>query len=149
MKILLNRAYGGFHLPKMVYESLLHEYKWDLVTDYDYKQREPREELYKDKYTKGYCFTCYKSNIFFRSHIDIIQLIERFQKQYRELYDEKLTYNYKYDQFTEEEKKLSNELKHLFAIKVFNLDTIIEIEDYNDGFERVSFTGHANEVDDD
>lgn len=124
IEVVLNRAFGGFSLDlEMV--TWLTEHKGWIVKSYDEHQRGEFCHLIDHGHSSlFYPPNNISSTIEFRSNPDLIECVRTLQKLYGN------------DNYT---KKITHQVCNLRVVK---FEVTIEVEDYNDGYERLNFCGY-------
>lgn len=119
LELVIHVSYGGFHLDTEMALWLL-ERGWNIVTQKEYEQNYPKKYPINTLHDLYGMFCPMDDTIEFRSHPDLIECVRALQKLHED------------DDWPERRQV------YVHRLQVVKVKINVEIEDYNDGYERVS-----------
>ncbi len=128
-QIVIHVGYGGFHVNQEMADWLEKNRAWILIDnkDYDHKAVYPLHTLVK--LGSDHYFNPDKNELEFRCDQDLIDCVREIKKCH-------------------EDDKFPDSRYHLIhKLRIVNLDVKIEIENYNDGYEKVVCRALSEEID--
>lgn len=130
LKLVINNGYGGFTITKEIAEYLKTHKNWKIakIEGYTLPTETPPNTIYHIHYSgkPSQDYWCHKpDSIEFRSNPDLIEAITKTKQH--------LEQQYQHNQI-EWKDYYYNQLR---KYKIINITTLLEIESYNDGHERV------------
>lgn len=128
MQVVLHRNYGGFGLTPEMANWLVDNKGWQLI-DYNYKEKYPLETINIENYGSDY-YCPNQDKIEFRSHPDLIECVKHFKKVH------------------ENDKYPDSYYGLIHSLKIVEVKVSLEIEQYNDGYERVTSEISTEKIED-
>ncbi|KKR00210.1 MAG: hypothetical protein UT24_C0015G0018 [Candidatus Woesebacteria bacterium GW2011_GWB1_39_12] len=135
-KVLLNKSYGGFELPKVVADYLQEQKGWDIPVirvEEDFKKYSASLLCLCEMYGQGRLVSGndhYRSEEQIRFHPDVIEAVVAMKEKHQELFDLSPR------QMTEEQEAEYNKVRCLESIKVVEIVIETDIDNY-DGIEKL------------
>ncbi len=133
MEVILHRAYGGFHITHEMGLWLEENKNWKIIKHSELKNHANDENknhiLIEYPGSRDYLSTFdyhFSNTVEFRSDPDFVNCVKYFQDKYKDV-----------SRF--DHKKYHERYYHDLSIE--DICIKLEIEDYNDGYERITYGG--------
>lgn len=129
--VVINAAYGGFTVTREMAEWLIANRGWSVVreADYDYATRTPACRLIESRWGYGLPPGT-RDDIAFRSDPDLVACVRELRKRRADA------------------GRADKRDDPLHDLRIVRVTVAMEIEDYNDGHERVNAYGLVRDEDD-